>query len=125
LDVAHNPAAIRTLISSLNPRTFRNLIVLFGVMKDKDYVQMMREIGRLATVVVPVVPSTPRAVDGNTLYRELCRLGIAAQNGGSVRRGLKFADAISGQQDGILITGSHYVVGEAMECLSKKLDKVA
>jgi dihydrofolate synthase/folylpolyglutamate synthase len=125
LDVAHNPAAMQTLISSVDPRRYRNLIVVFGVMKDKDYVQMMREIGRLDTVVVPVVPSTPRAVNGNTLYRELCRLEIAAKHGGSVRRGLNVAGALSGRRDGILITGSHYVVGEAMECLSKELDKLA
>jgi dihydrofolate synthase / folylpolyglutamate synthase len=124
LDVAHNPAAMQTLRSCLDTRRYRNLIVVFGVMKDKDYVQMMREIGRLATVVVPVVPSTSRAVSGNTLYRELCRLEIAAKHGGSVRRGLKVADAISGRRDCILITGSHYVVGEAIECLSKELDKL-
>ncbi len=120
LDVAHNPAAIRTVISSLNPRTFRNLIVVFGVMKDKDYVQMLKEIGRLASMVVPVSPSTPRAMSENGLYRELQRLGISAKHGGSVRRGLRVANALSERLDRLLITGSHYVVGEAMNYLFKK-----
>ncbi len=117
LDVAHNPAGICALVSSF-PETLRGrFVAVFGVMKDKDYRSMLEQIARIARVVVTVVPNTPRALSLGRLSREALRTGIGVVRGGSVRSGVKKALRIARRGETVLITGSHYVAGEALAAL--------
>lgn len=116
LDVAHNPAGMRATISSLLQKGAGHLTVVFGVMKDKDMVPMLREIGRLAGTVVAVQPRTHRARPAESVTRAARRLGIPSDPAGSVAAGIRKALRRRGT---ILVTGSHYVVGEALEYLKK------
>jgi dihydrofolate synthase/folylpolyglutamate synthase len=116
LDVAHNPAGMRATISSLLQSRQRNLTAVFGVMRDKEMPAMLDEIGKLARVVFAVRPATPRAKSAESISRTARRLGISSVVAGSVAAGLRKALRRKGT---ILVTGSHYVVGEALEYLKK------
>ena len=116
LDVAHNPAGVKVLADALALKPQRKYVAVMGAMKDKDVVGMLREIGRIARLVITVAPATQRAVNPRILVREARRLGIRAVVGGSVGAGLRRARRFKH----VLITGSHYVVGEALEILTKE-----
>jgi hypothetical protein len=52
------------------------------------------------------------------IYRILRKQGIRVRLGGTVGKGIANAYAMAGNPGYILITGSHYVVGEALEYLA-------
>ena len=116
LDVAHNPAGIGTLVRELQERREENVVAVFGVMRDKDYSAMLLELAAVADRVIAVAPAQKRALPAGKLFRVGKDLGIRMVNGGSVASGIKKA-VRSRNRGGILITGSHYVVGEALRAL--------
>jgi dihydrofolate synthase/folylpolyglutamate synthase len=107
---------MRAAIGSLLESGKGNLTVVFGVMKDKEMRAMLHEIGKLARKVLAVRPATPRARSAQSINRIARQLGIPSSAAGSVSSGLRNALR---QRGTILVTGSHYVVGEALEYLKK------
>ncbi|MFN0157808.1 MAG: bifunctional folylpolyglutamate synthase/dihydrofolate synthase [Bacteroidota bacterium] len=117
LDVAHNPQAVETLVASLNVTQQSNLVVVFGVMADKEYDVMIRILAPLAAIIVPVRPRIARALPIRELIRSAEAAGIRVNPGGSVAKGIQKASRLAKKGQKILITGSHYVVAEALEHL--------
>jgi dihydrofolate synthase/folylpolyglutamate synthase len=117
LDVAHNRGGMHTAVSSLVGEGIGNLTALFGAMKDKDYLHMLRELEWVADSVITVQAHTSRAVSAAVLCKAARRMGLRALEGGSVARGLRMA--LRGKRR-VLVIGSHYVVGEALQVLKKK-----
>ena len=120
LDVAHNPDAVRNLVTALEPEHSGPYVVIFGVMRDKDYGSMLEELRKVALVIVPVIPKTQRALGMRALARAIRQTGNRMERGGTVRQGLRTAGRIASGGLCILVTGSHYVVGEALAILSKR-----
>ena len=120
VDVAHNPDGSRTLVDALELQHVGGLIVVFGVMKDKEYLPMLRELARVGKAFVAVAPAMDRALNPRKLCGEMRRLGLEARWAGSVGQGLGIAIRMAGTQGRVLVTGSHYVVGEAYPRLRKK-----
>jgi dihydrofolate synthase / folylpolyglutamate synthase len=120
LDVAHNPAGIQTMIESLPVGAERPKVAVFGVMKDKDYRTMLQELAGAVSAIVVVVPKTGRALTAGVLAREARKTGMMVRRGGSVKEGLKLARRMAGRSGTVLVTGSHYVVGEALEQMQKR-----
>jgi dihydrofolate synthase/folylpolyglutamate synthase len=119
LDVAHNPDGIETLIESLSPATCRNLTVVFGVMKDKDYAAMIEPLAKIATRFIAVAPRMERALPSKEVALLARGSGEHVVNGGTVARGVRLA-RLSKSRGKILVTGSNYVVGEALAVLERK-----
>jgi len=116
LDVAHNPAGMGILVRELHNMSEANMVAVFGVMRDKDYSAMLAELATVADRVIAVAPAEKRALPSGKLLRIGKDLGIRMVNGGSVASGIK--KAVRSRNRGvILITGSHYVVGEALRAL--------
>ncbi len=120
MDVAHNPPGIRSLVNALRALGHKNLIVVFGVMKDKDYPAIVSQLKRIATAIVAVSPRVKRSLSARMLYRYIRSKGIQARLGGTVREGLKLAGKDVRHSEPIIVTGSHYVVGEALEFALRK-----
>jgi dihydrofolate synthase/folylpolyglutamate synthase len=117
LDVAHNQDGMHTAVSSLMGAGMGNFTAVFGVMKDKAYLPMLKQLGWVADMIITVRPHTTRAASASVLCKAARRMGLQAIEGGRVSEGLKKAMRRQGR---ILVTGSHYVVGEALEFLGKK-----
>jgi dihydrofolate synthase/folylpolyglutamate synthase len=116
LDVAHNPAGMRMLVREMHNRNTTKVVAVFGVMRDKDYPAMLTDLATVADPVIAVAPAQKRALPAGKLYRAGMDLGLTMANGGSVASGIKKAVRTK-KRETILITGSHYVVGEALRAL--------
>ncbi len=119
IDVAHNPDGIKTLIQSLQSLHFRKLFLIFGVMEDKDYKTMIRQLASVVGEVYAVQPNLERALAAKRISAEFLRNGIPCKTASSVWRGVQKALNRAGNGDTILIIGSHYVAGEALNYFKK------
>lgn len=121
LDVAHNPAGAWALRSALS--TFyegRHLIFVFGAMRDKAIAEIADIIFPLADCVIATHAENPRAASP----QQIAELGAHAQTeilqAKSVPEALDRACTLAGPTGVIVITGSIYVVGEALGILARK-----
>lgn len=112
-DVAHNPAGMETLATAL--RRVRPVAVIFGMLQDKDIGAMLPQAARLGGRLVCVTAETPRCLKSSVLVRKAVGMGIDAVDGGSVPEGVRMASRIPGGT--VVVCGSHYVVGPALEAL--------
>jgi dihydrofolate synthase/folylpolyglutamate synthase len=121
VDVAHNPDAIKTLVSSLAEFRLGKVITVFGVMKDKEFLPMVRDLAGISAEAIAVAPATQRARSASDVAAGFQQVGCAVRAALSVEEGVHLASERAGNQGTILVTGSHYVVGEALKAL--KLNK--
>jgi len=119
IDVAHNPDAIACLVKALDDLGLRNPIIIFGVMKDKNYEQMLANLRAISDRIVAVAARIDRSLPVRILASHARRTGFKVTAGGTVRRGLQLALKNTKASETVLITGSHYVVGESLEYLEK------
>jgi dihydrofolate synthase/folylpolyglutamate synthase len=119
-DVAHNPDAVRNLVHSMRGFKIEKLVTVFGVLKDKDYLPMVRDLGGVSSEVIAVAPRSERARSASDVAAAFQREGNRVRAALSVEEGVKLALGLAGNRGAILITGSHYVVGEAMSLLARK-----
>ena len=115
LDVAHNPDALTRLVASLGAVPYTKLRVVFGVMKDKDYRSMAALLAPLDPIVYVAAPAIERALSASVLTHVLAVKGVRAFAHDSVEAALNAAVEDQKKGEVVLIAGSHYVAGEAME----------
>lgn len=118
-DVAHNGAAMESLISALQEFNINQIDVLFGVMRDKDYRKMIKALKLIARRVIAVAPHVERAKPVQDLVLAFTLCGATAFPAENVEQGVRLILQNRNKKVPILITGSHYVVGEAMEFLRR------
>ncbi|RJR45455.1 MAG: bifunctional folylpolyglutamate synthase/dihydrofolate synthase [Desulfobacteraceae bacterium] len=118
LDGGHNPGAVRVLADAVRKEfRYRKLIVVLGIMKDKDIGGVVRAIGPLADYFIYSRPEYYRAAAPEEIReaaRPLCKRGEIVQ---PLKAAIERAKEIAGAKDMILICGSLFTVGEAMTCL--------
>ncbi len=62
LDGGHNSAGIKVLTAYLREDGIRDFTLIFGVLKDKHYPAMARQLAPLAAHVILTVPRSERAL---------------------------------------------------------------
>jgi dihydrofolate synthase/folylpolyglutamate synthase len=113
LDVAHNPAGTKALVDAFDdffPQ--KKIIFVFGVMADKDYPSMLKEINRKAKFIVLTKPDYKRAADPELLEKVLIDENRPYEILPQVKQAYVFALKNANSEDIICITGSHFTVGE-------------
>jgi dihydrofolate synthase/folylpolyglutamate synthase len=117
IDGAHNPSAAEALASTLRAGLLRDgqkMVLVMGIMADKDLEGIMRPLLPLAGEVIFTAPDYGRAAPPEELARRAEALGFRAKTAPSVREALRAARAFNSL---VLITGSFYTIGEAKEAL--------
>ena len=114
LDGAHNPAGAVALRESLKEEfPYRHLILLIGILKDKDFRTILQTLAPLADHVILSRPHLDRAAPVSLLEKALKENGKKVEGiedlGEAIKRGL----SLTGEEDLLCITGSLYMVGEA------------
>jgi dihydrofolate synthase/folylpolyglutamate synthase len=117
LDGAHNPAGARALAESLREIPRDALILVAGVMADKDAVEILNPLFPLAERVYTVSPALERAMPSERLAALCLSLGVPCLDAGTVAAGLEQAKKAAGPGDLILVCGSLFTVGEARSIL--------
>ena len=113
VDVAHNPAGTKALVDALEeffPK--KKLIFIFGVMADKNYALMLKEICRKAKLIVLTKPDHKRAADQELLEEVVHVEGKPYEIIPHVKQAYIFSLKNAGSKDVICITGSHFTAGE-------------
>ena len=118
LDVAHNPAgawALRSALSENFPQ--RALTFVFAAMRDKAVQEMAEILFPIAERVVLTQVSNLRAATTTELLQAAARTGAVLHSEESVSDALASARKLSGANEVVVVTGSIYLVSEAMTVL--------
>lgn len=116
LDGAHNPAAALTLAQNLKQTAANGrLIMVMGVMADKDVDAILARLLPLAQTVIFTQPQYFRAATTRDLARRAQAYGLEILQAPRVATAVQQAQSLAGPEDRIVITGSLYTVGEAKE----------
>lgn len=116
IDVAHNPAGAWALRSALSERyENRPLIFVFGAMRDKAISEMTEILFPLAHRVIATRPENPRAAAPEEIRRAAARTGVEVEAVEDVQQAVERARALARAETVVVITGSIYLVGEAMQ----------
>ena len=122
LDVAHNPAGAWALRSALSERYGdRPLIFVFGAMRDKAISEMTEILFPLALRVIATRPENPRSASPEEILTAGSRTGAEIEAVGDIGAALQRAREGAGPEAVIVVTGSIYLVGEAMRLLGVRV----
>ena len=113
-DIGHNPPALRLNFSRLAAMG-RKLIIVYGIMADKD-LEGIAPLMPADAAYILVSPDTPRALPHHALFERLSRLrpGLSLREAPGVADGIALALSLAGPRDLIYIGGSTFVVTEAI-----------
>ena len=121
VDGAHNPQCVDALMDSLAALYGgKKLIFLTGVLRDKDWQQMLRRALPLAKAFVVITPPSARALDENELADWLRAQGIEAVPAADTADGVRRALAMAGKDDAVCSWGSLYFTGEVRRVLTEQ-----
>ncbi len=121
-DVAHNPAGAWALRSTLSA-TYedRPLIFVFGAMRDKSISEMAEILFPLADRVIATHVENPRAATSAEIREAAQRVAVDIEEAPDVASALVKARAATGTRGLVVVTGSIYIVGEAMRVLGARI----
>ena len=123
LDGAHNQAGAAALAEALAEIPRGRLLLVVGVMGDKELSGILSPLLPLADAVFTVAPAIERALPAAELANRCRQAGAEAQEAGPVARGIALAKAAAGADDLVLVCGSLFTVGEARSLLvSRRFD---
>jgi dihydrofolate synthase/folylpolyglutamate synthase len=116
VDGAHNAASVDALMRAIGQNiTYDSMVVIFGCQKDKDIPGMIRRLQLGADKIIFTGTGSPRSAEPAELaaaYAE--HSGKMCQVAGSLEDAMQIALAAVSREDLICVTGSFYLVAEAM-----------
>ncbi len=111
MDCGHNPAAIQATTPFVNSLPKKRLILVFGVLKDKDYKSMVDSLPK-ADIIILTKPKSERAISPAELpFKQ--EVIIKEEP----KEAYEYAKSIAREGDLIFIVGSCYLAGNIKEIL--------
>jgi dihydrofolate synthase / folylpolyglutamate synthase len=121
-DVAHNPAgawALRSTLSAGYPD--RPLTLIFGAMRDKAIGEMAEILFPLADRVIATRADNPRSASPEEIRAAAARTSTQIEEAADVAAAIELARTTTRSNAVVVITGSIYIVGEAMRRLGARI----
>lgn len=118
-DGAHNLAGAKALANFLDESVNGPITMIFGAMRDKDVGQIAEVLFPWAARVILTRPDNPRSLKSSHL-RESVPAGIETYETDSVAEAISLARELTPKDEIICVTGSLYLVGEAMKLLNNR-----
>ena len=113
IDGGHNPQCIQALVENIKDYLAdRKIIVLAGVLADKDYGDMFRPVMPYAREFVCITPDNPRKMEAADLADHLGKAGAKATPCENVKEGVALAKKLAGEDGVVLSFGSLYSIGD-------------
>jgi len=117
-DGAHNPDAARALRAAVEESfTWRRLVLVLGMLADKDIAGVVGTLVPIADDVIATTPRSPRAAPVEQLAKEIQAAGAMTRVAVTVEGALAHAIELTNEEDCVLVTGSFYTVAEAREAV--------
>jgi dihydrofolate synthase/folylpolyglutamate synthase len=132
LDVAHNPAGAWALRAALSQRYLdagksgsvnRPLTLVFGAMRDKPFAELAQILFPLAMHVVITRVANPRAATPEEIRASVGSIPTNIETEDEVAGALTRARRLAGTDGVLVITGSLYIVGEALASLPARVPR--
>ena len=121
LDGAQNEASARALRETVNSIfAYKKLYLVFGVSSGKDIKGLARNLFPLADEIFFTRANSPRAVSPEKIRKDFPDYENRSVATFNVGEAVELARRHAGQEDLILVTGSLFVVGEALKYLGRK-----
>jgi dihydrofolate synthase/folylpolyglutamate synthase len=128
LDVAHNPAGAWALRSTLSAAygdlgNGREITMVFGVMRDKAMREITEILFPIAGRVILTHANNPRSASPAEIRQAAARVaaGIDIEEAEDVASALDRVREVAGSGGLVVVTGSIYIVGEAMRMLGVRI----
>jgi dihydrofolate synthase/folylpolyglutamate synthase len=121
-DAAHNPAgawALRSTLSAGYPD--RSLTFIFGAMRDKAVGEMAEILFPLADRVIATRADNPRSASPEEIREAASRTSTPIEEAADVAAAIEMAKIGARPDNVVVITGSIYIVGEAMRLLGARI----
>ena len=120
VDGAHNAYSMSKLVEAVKEYfDYKRCFVIFGTSCDKDISGMVQELESLSNHIIITSSSHPRAASISLLAEKFNRPGVKAMPVENVMEALSKALSSAKKTDLILITGSLFVVAEAIDYITK------
>jgi dihydrofolate synthase/folylpolyglutamate synthase len=120
VDGAHNVTSMRSLVSNIKAYfSYKRMFLVFGTSCDKDIPGIVNELVPLSPQVIVTRTPHSRAAPLSTLSAEFSKRGIEPETGETVSEALSRALSLADKTDIICVTGSLFVVAEALAYFSK------
>ncbi len=118
IDGGHNPQCIEALVKNIEDYlSGKRVIVLTGVLADKDYADMYKPVMPLVEEFVCITPPNPRRLDSQLLAQYLKDRGAVATACATIEDGVRVAIEKAGDDGVVLSFGSLYSIGSIRDAL--------
>ena len=111
LDVAHNEDGIKQLVHQISLCNYKDLHIIFGIVKDKEADTILSLLTKNATYYF-TRSQIPRALPEDELAAKAKAFDLHGENFSEVNEALKAAIAKASKEDLIVVCGSVFLVGE-------------
>jgi dihydrofolate synthase/folylpolyglutamate synthase len=119
VDGAHNVASMKRLVNNIKAYfAHKRIFLVFGTSCDKDIPGIVNELVLLSPQVIVTQASHSRAAAPSTLAAEFSKRGIEPETKETVPEAIGRALSIAKKTDIICVTGSLFVVAEALDYFS-------
>ena len=122
VDGAHNAASVHALVRAIGQNiAYDSMVVIFACHKDKDISGMIRQIRLGADKIIFTNTGSPRSAEPAELAAEYSETsGKMAQVAPTLEDAMRIALGAVTREDLICVTGSFYIVAEAIRRYSRK-----
>ncbi|MGI6071465.1 MAG: bifunctional folylpolyglutamate synthase/dihydrofolate synthase [Lachnospiraceae bacterium] len=118
LDGAHNPQGMEAMAEALRSIfPGEKLIMIIGILADKDYKSMLDAILPLAREVLAVQPNSSRALHPGKLAAFVKKAGVKAEAYDSIEEAVDAAIMKAGRICPVCAAGSLYMLGDVKKCV--------
>ena len=119
-ETAHNADGVRAMLQKLGEIPYHHLHLIYGCVNDKDFRSILQMLPHDRTTYYYTQPSVPRALPVSQLTLAAAECGMAGQPFATVGEAIRSARAAADpRHDLVLVTGSIFLVADAVEYYSR------
>jgi len=120
VDGAHNVASMKRLVENIKSHfSYDKLFLIMGTSCDKNIAGIVKELTFSSSQVIVTRSSHPRAASPLDLAAEFAKAGIKPKITNAVGQALSQSLALARKSDLICVTGSLFVVAEALDYMAR------
>lgn len=124
IDGAHNEDGIQALARVVNDHlTDKKLLLVIGVLADKKIHAMVKDFSAIPGDIVATEPDNPRKLSSEKLCMAITHLGRDCASLGSWEKAYDYILENKEKYDGIIVSGSLYLIGKFREKLTNETEK--